>query len=230
MKRGPRRGACAAFTLFEMVVVVTIFVLLAGGIYTVVRAAVQASAVLSEESLRSQRTTAMVSLLRRTLHNLPATAVVSGGIQAGSDGVPELVLGDAPGVFAWGLGGPSAGTAVLATRPQVGGGRILSLMQLPATLTEMERRDAVDRGTWLPLLPDLRSLRWRFFNPDLQDWAEEWPEGTGRPPLLELSVVMLGEEIPRSYVFWVPPVREETAGGGVVPEGADGSQEILLQP
>lgn len=217
------------FTLFEMILVMGIFVLMAGGIYAVVRAAVQASATLSEESIRTQRVSALVSLLRRTFHNLPATAEVSGGIQAGSDGVAELVLRDAPGVFAWGMAGPSAGTVILAARPQLGGGRTLSLMLLPSSLGEMERRDALDRGAWLPLLPDLRSLRWRFFDPDMQDWADEWPDGAGRPPLVELSLVLLGDEVPRTYIFWVPPVTEEGAAAAV-PPGADEEEGLVPQP
>jgi prepilin-type N-terminal cleavage/methylation domain-containing protein len=207
----------AGFTLFEMIVVIMIFVLMAGGIYATVSAAVQASATLSEENLRNQRLNAFVSLLRRTLHNLPATARISGGVGTAGEGLPQLVLRDAPGVFAWGTGGPAAGTVVLAARPRLGGGREFSLLMLPSSLGEVERRDALDRGRWLRLVPDLRTARWRFFNPALQDWADDWPEEGGRPPLVELSLSLLGEEIPRSYVFWVPPVKEDATAGG--PEG-----------
>ena len=136
-----------AFTLFEMVVVVAIFVLLAGGIYATVNAAVRATATLTEENLQIQRVNAFVSLLRRTFHNLPANAVFSGGIrEEGGDGFAEITLRDAPGVFAWGMGGPSAGTALLSARKRLGGGREISLMLLPGSLGEMERRDALERG------------------------------------------------------------------------------------
>jgi len=200
----PNRG----FTLFEMVVVVAIFVLLAGGIYATVNAAVRATATLSEENLQIQRVNAFVSLLRRTFHNLPANAVFSGGIrEAGGDGFAEIVLRDAPGVFAWGMGGPSSGTAMLSARKRLGGGREMSLMLLPGSLGEMERRDALERGAWLRLLPDLREVQWRFFDETQQDWVEEWPEGN-RPPLVELNLQLLGEEITRKFVFWLPPVKE----------------------
>jgi prepilin-type N-terminal cleavage/methylation domain-containing protein len=211
MKRRTLHRVCAGFTLFEMIVVIMIFVLMAGGIYTTVSAAVQASATLSEENLRTQRLNAYVSLLRRTFHNLPATAKISGGVRAGGEGIPEIVLRDAPGIFAWGSGGPSAGTIVLAARPRLGGGREFSLLLMPSSLGEVERRDALDRGRWLRLVPDMRSARWRFFNPSLQEWVEEWPEDGDRPPLVELSLELLGEEIPRSYVFWLPPVKEAAA-------------------
>ena len=196
------------FTLFEMVVVVAIFTLLAGGIYATVNAAVRATVTLTEENLQTQRLNAFVGLLRKTLHNLPATALFSGGVRTESgDGIAEIVLRDAPGVFAWGIGGPSSGTALLASRPRLGGGREISLMLLPGSLSEMERRDALERGAWLRLLPDLRAVQWRFYDETQQDWVEEWLEGN-RPPLVELNLQLLGEEIPRKFVFWVPPVKE----------------------
>lgn len=198
----------AAFTLFEMVVVVAIFVLLAGGIYATVNAAVRATATLSEENLQIQRLNAFVSLLRRTFHNLPANAVFSGGVRAkDGDGSAEIVLRDAPGVFAWGLGGPSAGTAMLSARPRLGGGRELSLLILPGSLGEMERREALRDAKWLRLLPDLREVQWRFYDEAQQDYVDEWPEGN-RPPLVELNLTLLGEEVPRKFVFWLPPVKQ----------------------
>jgi len=197
-----------AFTLFEMVVVVAIFVLLAGGIYATVNAAVRATATLSEENLQIQRLNAFVSLLRRTFHNLPANAVFSGGMQSqDGDGFAEIVLRDAPGVFAWGLGGPSSGTAMLSARPRLGGGRELSLLLLPGSLGEMERREALRDAKWLRLLPDLREVQWRFYDEAQQDYVDEWPEGN-RPPLVELNLTLLGEEVPRKFVFWLPPVKE----------------------
>jgi len=197
-----------AFTLFEMVVVVAIFVLLAGGIYATVNAAVRATATLSEENLQIQRLNAFVSLLRRTFHNLPANAVFSGGVRSqDGDGFAEIVLRDAPGVFAWGLGGPSSGTALLSARPRLGGGRELSLLLMPGSLGEMERREALRDAKWLRLLPDLREVQWRFYDEAQQDYVDEWPEGN-RPPLVELNLTLLGEEVPRKFVFWLPPVKE----------------------
>jgi len=208
MKPRRKTDARSGFTMIEMTVVLVIFVLLAGGIYTVVNAAISASAVLSEENLRFQRLNAFASLLRRTFHNLPATAQITGGVRSDGSGVPEIVLRDAPGVFAWGTGGSASGTVLLSAVPRLGGGVQFSMLSLPSSLGEQERRDAARDGKWLRLLPDLREARWRFYDEAQQDWREDWAEGMGRPPLVELSFVLLGEEIPRTYVFWLPPVKE----------------------
>lgn len=211
-----------AFTLFEIVVVVAIFALLAGGIYATVGAALRATATLSEENIQQQRLNALVNLLRRTLHNLPANAIFSGGVRLqDGNGVPEIVLRDAPGAFSWGLSAPANATIFLSIRPRLGGGKELSLMQLEGSLTEIERRDALGGGKWLKLLPDLRNAAWRFYDRNQQDWVEEWQEAAGRPPMIELTLEMLGEEAPRRYVFWLPPVKiyqppttAAPAGGG----------------
>jgi prepilin-type N-terminal cleavage/methylation domain-containing protein len=208
--RAPQhRARRHGFTLFEMVVVVGIFVLLAGGVYSVVSAAVRASAVLADENLQSQRRNAFVNLLRRTFHNLPATAQITGGIRMlDGKGAPEIVLRDAPGVFAWGYGSPSAGTIMLSAVPRLGGGMQFSLLTLPSSLSEAELRNAVEKGKWLRLMPDLREVRWRFYDQVQMEWLDAWEEGRGRPPLVELTFTELGEEVPRTYMFWIPPVKE----------------------
>ena len=234
----PRRAFLGGFTLFEMTVVMAIFVLLAGGIYTTVNVAMQATAVLTENNLQSQRLDAFVSLLRRTFRNLPASARFSGGVRVDDgEGCAEIVLRDAPGVFAWGSGGPSAGTVVLSARPRLGGGREVSLLLLPGSLGEQERREALEGGDWLRLLPDLRDVAWRFYDAAQQDWVEEWPEGGERPPLVELNIELLGEDSPRKFVFWLPPVKEGAAAPAQpaeqapqAPETAPEQPEEPLQP
>ena len=207
------------FTLFEMIVVVAIFVLLAGGIYATVNAAVRASATLSEENLSSQRMNAFLSLLRRTFHNLPSTALVSGGVRAdGGRNIPEIVLREAPGVFSWGTAGGATSMALISARPRLGGGKEISLLSLSSALEGNDLRAAIDRGQWLRLLPDLRDVRWRFYNDSTQEWVEEWEEGMERPKLLELSFELLGEEIPRTYVFWLPPVQEPQEASAAPPQ------------
>ena len=57
------------------------------------------------------------------------------------------------------------------------------------------------------LLPDLREVKWRFYSEEQQDWLDEWLEGE-RPPLVELNLQLLGEEVPRRFIFWLPPVKE----------------------
>lgn len=226
MKHSGRLRRTGAFTLFEMMVVMAIFVLLAGGIYATVNAAMRAMAIVTEENLQTQRLDAFVSLLRGTFRNLPAAAQFAGGVRVeDGEGMPEIVLRDAPGVFAWGAGGSSSGTVVLSARPRLGGGRELGVALLPGSLGDVERREALENTRWLRLVPDLREVQWRFYNEAQQDWVEEWPEGTERPPLVELSMQLLGEDAPRKFVFWLPPVKEQPAEALPVENAPDDGQQ-----
>lgn len=205
------RKITAAFTLFEMMVVLAIFVLLAGGIYAIVDVSMRATAALTDDSLQGQRLDAFVSLLRRTFHNLPATARLAGGVRVqDGDGSAEIILRDAPGIFAWGLVAPSGGAAVISARPRLGGGRDIGLLLVPGNPTEMEWKSALEKGPWLKLLPDLRSVSWRFYSASLQDWVEEWTAEAERPSMVELTLEILGETAPRVFTFWLPPVKEAT--------------------
>ncbi len=210
-----RRVRVAAFTLVEVIVALAIFVLLAGGIYMTVDGALRGTATLSEEGLRSQRLDAFLALLRRTLHSLPSTATFEGRIRD-EDGksLPELQLGEAPGFFSWGLRGGSGAPVLLAARPQAGGGAVFSLLRLPEEATEMEMREVLRKGRWLPLLPDLRDVKWRFYDRTTMQWLEEWKDPASRPALVELSFTLLGESSPRTNVFWMPPVVPFTDAGG----------------
>lgn len=205
------RNFSAAFTLFEMMVVLAIFVLLAGGIYAIVDVSIRATAALTDDSLQGQRLDAFVSLLRRTFHNLPATARLTGNVRVqDGDGSAEIVLRDAPGIFAWGSVAPSGGAAVISARPRLGGGRDIGLLLVPGNPTEMEWNSALEKGPWLKLLPDLRSVSWRFYSASLQDWVEEWTAEGERPSLIELTLEILGENTPHVFTFWLPPVKEAT--------------------
>ncbi len=208
-----------------------IFVLLAGGVYVTVNTSMQAMAIVTEENLQTQRLDAFVSLLRGTFRNLPAAAQFAGGIRVkDGGGVPEIVLRDAPGVFAWGSGGASAGTVVLSALPRNGGGREMSIALLPGSLGDVERRDALESAAWLRLLPDLREVQWKFYNESQQDWVEEWPEGNERPPLIELTMTFLGENVPRKFVFWVPPVKQQAEPKARPPENAPPPEQPQQPP
>jgi type II secretory pathway component PulJ len=192
-----------------MIVVVAIFALLAGGIYATVNAAIRATATVSEENLEVQRLDAFIALLRRTLHNLPATAQVRGGVRSeDGEGFSELILRDSPGAFDWGSDVPSEAFVLLKARPRLGGGVEIALQQIPANLDSNELRDRIVNGDWLRLLPDLRSVRWKAHEASAQQLPAvgEAAQGAMRPTLLELSLEFLGDPALRRYVFWLPPL------------------------
>ena len=52
---------------------------------------------------------------------------------------------------------------------------------------------------WLDLLPEVDRVEWRFYDPAKKTWLELHPPG--RPPLIELRLLLPGRKIPLRAVF-----------------------------
>ncbi|MEM0968265.1 MAG: hypothetical protein AAGJ31_02850, partial [Verrucomicrobiota bacterium] len=90
---------------------------------------------------------------------------------------------------------------------------------------------------WLPLLSDIRSLEWRYWNEEDELWEVDWSEAPDRPALIELSLWPSSRLAPLRSVFRLPQVVAEaeaviapTAPAGGAPAqgpdrvGADGGR------
>jgi len=52
---------------------------------------------------------------------------------------------------------------------------------------------------WLDLLPEVDRVEWRFYDPAKKIWVEQHPPG--RPPLIELRLLLPGRKFPLRAVF-----------------------------
>jgi prepilin-type N-terminal cleavage/methylation domain-containing protein len=52
---------------------------------------------------------------------------------------------------------------------------------------------------WLDLLPEVDRVEWRFYDPGKKIWVEQHPRG--RPPLIELRLLLPGRKFPIRAVF-----------------------------
>jgi hypothetical protein len=52
---------------------------------------------------------------------------------------------------------------------------------------------------WLPLLPSVRSMTWRFYQTDKKRWVEE--SGAIKPPLVELTLMPFERNVPIRVIF-----------------------------
>jgi prepilin-type N-terminal cleavage/methylation domain-containing protein len=52
---------------------------------------------------------------------------------------------------------------------------------------------------WLDLLPEVDRVEWRFYDPAKKVWVEQHPPG--RPPLIELRLLVPGRKLPLRAVF-----------------------------
>lgn len=205
MKRG--------FTLFEVLIALVIFFLLAGGIFTSVRSAFTASNQVATSQLDAERMNAFQSLLRKMFGELPADAKVEIRVrqEAGRGDVVELMVWPAPTFLQF--GSSTGDGAALSALPDGRGNFRISLATFRADRSTEERDRELSKARWLPLLPEVAQVRWKFApmrNPVLTD---TWNAGSGRPGLAELTLRMVsGDEIVSAY--WIPPLQRRSVGGG----------------
>lgn len=202
----------AGFSLFEVLVALAIFVLLAAGIFTSVRTAFTASNQVATSQLDAERMTAFQALLRKVFGELPPDAKVEMRVrqEAGRGDVVDLLIWPAPPFLQF--GSSTGDGAIISAQPDGRGRYRISLASYRANLSPDERDRVLAHAQWLPLLPDVSQMRWKFApnrNPVLTD---SWNAGSGRPGLVELTLAMgNGDEIVSAY--WVPPLQRRSSGG-----------------
>jgi len=180
-----RRG----FTLFEIIMALSIFVFLAGGVYLAVSVSVQSSAELTATQLETRRLSAFVRFLREGFASLPTEAefhlksVDQGRLGRGV----ELLIRNAPGAFETGALASSGSGVVLATRPDGRGKSRFAITRFPSSMDEGDRERFLEKAKWLPILEDVETLRWRFWDKTFQEFVETWDQPAQRPELIELT-------------------------------------------
>ena len=215
LKIANRKG----FTLFEMILAAAIFVLLAGGVYFAVSASVKATARLGDDQIDARRSAAFQSFVRRGFHNLPFEARIFVRVrQLGARGQSvELLLSPAAGAFETGFEADGVGV-VLGTRPDGHGKSDLCLARFPERYDHDELDRYLEKVGWIPLLHNVESIRWRFWDDMRKQFIDTWDQGTTRPRLVELTYRLVGGE-DTLCVFSLSRLRAEST-----------TSEELLQP
>lgn len=193
------------FTLFEMILAATIFVILAGGIYFSISTSVSAANELGLEQVESRKNGSFARFIRSGFLNLPVEAEISVGTRnAGPQGnTVDLIIRRAPGAFTTGALDALGGGLALSALPDRKGKSTLSITRFPERLDEGELGKYLETALWLPLLENVETLRWRFWDENLSDWTELWERKDSHPQLIELTLIRAGEPEQVS-VFRIP--------------------------
>ena len=183
-----RQGARSAFTLLEITLAVMILAMMSLAIYRFVQSNLTALRISAEVNAIDARYSGFESLLANQWQNLPA-------------GVGALVgepfkLNDKPrDEITWVC---SAGPGLL-TRYATGEYRVsLRLRPVAKDANAMEiglaRRPKTDeinaapQESWIPLLPNVRSMQIRYFDPRLNSWVERWTDTVTLPRLVKVAI------------------------------------------
>ena len=216
-----RRG----FTLFEMVVTVTILLLLAGMVFVLMTGILESASTLQDNQNRSDRITALYDYIKNKLTMMPARATIV-----------SYSRGDGEGLVQNGIlfGNTNLATAIDA-KIQPNGLYLLRLTSLASSNAGQETQDArvtltqsvtTDDPTlsWTTLITDVKTLTWKFQDATLVQWDTTWTSAT-TPNLVEFDFQGGGDIQPTTMDFWVPKINpisvhinantgQVTTGGG----------------
>lgn len=227
---GSRLRCSSAFTLLEVILSLTLLALLSGMVFGIVRVSLRTAMETRQVQIENDQLNQFIKLCRHTFQNLPATATLTLEItQRGTPSQQELTISGVPEFFAFGGNPISYEDSILGLRPDLEAtqnsttGQIqyyigTSREDLITTDGNLGNSAAIRASTsgiaapddqgryWMPLLPGVLSLNWKFFNEAENIWEEEWDSAT-LPVLIEMNLLMVDRTYPIRMVYALPTTK-----------------------
>lgn len=214
-----------AFTLIEVIIGLTILAMITGTLFAIIKGAVSGAADIERVQRENDSVNRFIELCRLTFQTMPSTGTLALKITDQTDPpIQELTITGVPHAFGFGTSPTSYKDSILGLRldstqtttTASGAPRYnLSLSRedlIPKTDdNQMAVRQDVNSVTapddqgryWMPLLPAVTSLSWRFYKLAEDSWEQEWST-TKWPDLIEMNLTMEGRTQPIRSVFAVP--------------------------
>lgn len=218
-----RAASAAAFTLLEMVIAMSAFLLLMGGIFAIANGTMELGsdlAMMQERSLIRQN---FISFLRRSFRSLPGDAELRLTVTArGSTYVPSLNFVNGGTSFTPGTPQPPETSMDLFAEERPGGYlrvglRVLDERQTQALRSGQTVNYSRNQGS-IPLLDNVSRFEWRYYDAATNRWENNWKQPR-RPLMAELNL-KLDDGFETRAVFWIPPVIPNSVSGiGLAPPG-----------
>ena len=225
--RATHRGG---FTLFEMVITMTVLLLLAGMIFVLMTGILQSAATLQDNQGRSDEMAALYTFVHDKLSMMPARSTIASYARGDGEGLVQNGI-----VF----GNTNLATAIDA-KVQPNGLYLLRLTKFATSETGQDSQDArvtltqsvtTDDPTlsWTTLIKDVKTLNWKFQDATLVQWDDTWT-ATATPNLVEFDLQGGGDVQPTTMDFWVPKINpiavriqsNPGSGGGTGTRGTGG--------
>jgi type II secretory pathway pseudopilin PulG len=221
----------AAFTLIEVVIGITILSMITATLFAIIRGSIRGAAEIEQLQRESDSVNRFIELSRKAFTTLPSTATLSLKLVQNTEPIiQELTITGAPDCFPFGMSPITLKDTTLRIRPHPDS--ITDENNMPLHYLSLSRPDIIpktdDRQTgtrqettglyapdeegryWMPLLPDVVSLKWRFYVEKEETWYEEWKKSAW-PDLIEAQLVLKDRTLPIRMVYTVP-VLTITAG------------------
>jgi type II secretory pathway pseudopilin PulG len=212
----------------EIVIAMTILGMITGTLFALIQGSVKGAAEIERIQRENDSINRFLDLCRKTFTTLPSTATLTLSLldpNSPTTSGQELTISGAPHSFGFGFNPLSYQDTILGLRPDPGGatdqnGAALNYLCLSredlipktdesglAMRQETEGLSAPDEQGryWMPLLPEVASLKWRFFKEDDETWLEEWDDSSW-PALIEVQLLMKDRTLPIRMVYSVPQI------------------------
>ncbi len=224
----------AAFTLLEMVVALSLFVLLIAGIFSIATGTMELTNDLTVSQERAQIRQNLVEFLRRSFRSMPGESEVRLLVQQnGGTYLPTLNVVNGGACLSPGGSLPPDTSVELYAEQRPGGYlrvnlRFLDDKQTAALRTNQPVRYTRDQPV-ITLLDNVGRFQWRFFDSAANQWVNNWREP--RRPLFAELTLLLDDGIEMRNVFWFPPVMPNPmAARGGAPMGGGENNPVQVNP
>ncbi|MBL9153044.1 MAG: prepilin-type N-terminal cleavage/methylation domain-containing protein [Verrucomicrobiales bacterium] len=227
-----RRGGESGFSLFEIVVALSILGLLAGTLFGIMWKVGDAADEIRTFDQRDEQISRFLGLMRRSIESLPNGAKLElTPPEETASGSYEMTISGAPTAFHFGDRVIGNGDTVIGLRPQTEPDRDPAfadsadsppLFNIAVSREDFAPSDSDGDGMvfragdetflqadedgryWLPVLDGITEMSWRFWDEEQRDWIDTWEEDDRLPELLELSLDDRYRPAPIRVVFEVP--------------------------
>lgn len=211
-RRFPRRTL--GFTLLEMLVALSAFVLLMGGIFTIANSTMELGNDLAVAQDRSRIRLNFIEFLRRSFRTLPGEAELRLTVQArGGTYLPNLNIVNGGSSLTPGGALPPDTSVDLFAEERPGGYLRVGIRLLDSNQTQSLRNGQPVRYARnqevLPLLDNVSRFEWRIYDGTSNRWENTWKDA--RRPLYAEMTLRLDDGFETRAVFWIPPVARQAA-------------------
>lgn len=227
-----RTARRAAFTLIEMVLALSIFVLLIAGIFAIANGTLELSNDLTYAQERAMMRQNLVEFFRKSFRTLPGDAALELKVKSvGGSYLPTLSIYNGGTSFSPGPALSPESSVEVYTEERPGGYLRIGIRGLDADQTQAALQNKpvkVDKRAELPLLDNVARFEWKFYDARSGQWESNWQHQRGRPMFAELNLALDdGQEI--RAVFWIPPIVRRSLSGVPV-MAAPGQQPGAVGP
>ncbi|GEP42726.1 hypothetical protein BGE01nite_20170 [Brevifollis gellanilyticus] len=210
----------------EIVIAMTILGMITGTLFALIQGSVKGAAQIEVIQRENDSINRLLDICRKTFTTMPSTATLTLTLldpNSPGSSAQELTIAGAPHSFGFGFNPLSYKDTILGLRPDPSGatdqnGAVMNYlclsredlipqtdengMALRQETTGLSAPDEQGRY-WMPLLPNVVSLKWLFYKEADDTWVEEWSESNW-PDLIKIELVMKDRTTPVTMAYSVP--------------------------